>query len=303
MKKIIKIIINILTAIPRFLYLGIKVLFNEDKQKELKIEKKIIPTIIITLSLITYLICIFILSRWYVQNERNKKFSKSILESTEKIEKKEEKFNEEYKNLNIAIEQKETNNVTFYEVDLSTYIHQNTETVGWIQVNGTNINYPIVQHSNNEYYLDHDFYKRNTNIGWVFADYRNNFNDLDNNTIIYAHNLINRTMFGQLPYLLRKNWQLNKNNQYIKLTTKKEKMIWQIFSVYKIAPTIDYLQVRFYSPENYQSFLNNIKNRSAYNFNTSITNKDKIITLSTCDDTGTKRIVVHAKLISIEKNR
>ena len=301
MKKIIKKIIDTLTIIPRYLYLGIKVLFDEDKQKELKIEKKIIPTIIITLSLITYLICIFILSRWYVQNERNKKFSKSIIESTKKIEKEEEKFNEEYKNLNIAIEQEETSNITYSEIDLSTYIHQNTETVGWIQVNGTNINYPIVQHNDNEYYLDHDFYKRNTNIGWVFADYRNNFNDLDNNTIIYAHNLINRTMFGQLPYLLRKNWQSNKNNYYIKLTTKKEKMIWQIFSVYKIAPTIDYLQVRFYSPENYQSFLNNIKNRSAYNFNTDITNKDKIITLSTCDDTGTKRVVVHAKLISIEK--
>ena len=301
MKKIIKKIIDTLTIIPRYLYLGIKVLFDEGKQKELKIEKKIIPTIIITLSLITYLICIFILSRWYVQNERNKKFSKSIIESTKKIEKEEEKFNEEYKNLNIAIEQEETSNITYSEIDLSTYIHQNTETVGWIQVNGTNINYPIVQHNDNEYYLDHDFYKRNTNIGWVFADYRNNFNELDNNTIIYAHNLINRTMFGQLPYLLRKNWQSNKNNYYIKLTTKKEKMIWQIFSVYKIAPTIDYLQVRFYSPENYQSFLNNIKNRSAYNFNTDITNKDKIITLSTCDDTGTKRVVVHAKLISIEK--
>lgn len=301
MKKIIKKIIDTLTIIPRYLYLGIKVLFDEDKQKELKIEKKIIPTIIITLSLITYLICIFILSRWYVQNERNKKFSKSIIESTKKIEKEEEKFNEEYKNLNIAIEQEETSNITYSEIDLSTYIHQNTETVGWIQVNGTNINYPVVQHNDNEYYLDHDFYKRNTNIGWVFADYRNNFNELDNNTIIYAHNLINRTMFGQLPYLLREKWQSNKNNYYIKLTTKKGKMIWQIFSVYKIAPTIDYLQVRFYSPENYQSFLNNIKNRSAYNFNTDITNKDKIITLSTCDDTGTKRVVVHAKLISIEK--
>ena len=108
-------------------------------------------------------------------------------------------------------------------------------------------------------------------------------------------------MFGQLPYLLKNNWQSNENNHYIKLSTKTENSIWKIFSVYKIDPTIDYLQVRFYSQETYQKFLNTLKNRSAYNFNTEITVKDKIITLSTCDDTGTKRVAVHAKLISTEK--
>lgn len=295
-----KKIINIFTIIPRYLFLGIKVLFDSDKQKELHIEKKIIPTIIITLSLVTYLISIFILSRWYVQNERNKKFSKSLIESTKEIEKEEKKFNEEYKSLNIVDNSNYYATTYYSNIDLLSYIHQNTETVAWIQVNGTNINYPVVQHSDNEYYLNHDFYKRNTNIGWVFADYRNNFNDLDNNTIIYAHNLVNRTMFGQLPYLLRKSWQSNSNNFYIKLYTKDKKTLWKIFSVYKIEPTIDYLQVRFYSPENYQAFLNNLKNRSEYNFNIDITTKDKIITLSTCDDTGTKRVAVHAKLISME---
>jgi sortase B len=297
----LKKIINILTIIPRYLYLGIKVLFSEEKQKELKIEKKIIPTIIITLSIVTYLICIFILSRWYVQNERNKKFGESLIQSTEEIEKEESKFIEEYKNLNIETNIETNAVVEYLNIDLSQYINQNTDTVAWLQVNGTNINYPVVQHDNNEYYLDHDFYKRKTNIGWVFADYRNNFNELDNNTILYAHNLINRTMFGQLPYLTGNNWLSNPNNFYIKLSTRKENTIWQIFSVYKIEPTIDYLQVRFYSAENYQKFLNTIKNRSSHNFNVDVTYKDKIITLSTCDDTGTKRVVVHGKLISLEK--
>lgn len=295
-------ILNIVTIIPRYLYLGIQVLFSEEKQKELKIEKKIIPTIIITLSLITYLISIFILSRWYVQSERNKKFSESLKETTEQISKEEEKFNEEYKNLNINSNQKNYNqDVKFLNIDLSPYIHQNTETVAWLQVNGTNINYPVVKHNDNDYYLNHDFYKRKTNIGWVFADYRNNFDELDNNTIIYAHNLVNRTMFGQIPTLLNSDWKKNNNNYYVKLSTKKENTIWQIFSIYKIKPTIDYLQVRFYSQENYQKFLNTLKNRSDYNFNINVTSKDKIITLSTCDDTGTKRIALHAKLINIEK--
>lgn len=296
-----KKVISIITSIPKYIVLGIQALFSEEKQKELNIEKKIIPTIIITLSLVTYLISVFILSRWYVQNERNKKFTKSLLESTEEIEKEEEKFLEEYKNIYNGANNSYYYNTKFTDIDLNPSIHQNTETVGWIQVAGTNINYPIVQHNDNEYYLEHDFYKRKTNIGWVFADYRNNFEELDNNTILYAHNLINRTMFGQLPYLLRPNWQSNENNFYLKLTTRKEDTIWQIFSVYKIEPTIDYLQVRFYSQENYQSFLNTLKNRSEYNFNTEINTKDKIITLSTCDDTGTKRVAVHAKLINTEK--
>lgn len=297
MKKILKGITNI----PKYIFLGIQCLFSEEKQKELKIEKKIIPTIIITLSLITYLISVFILSRWYVQNERNKKFSKSLLDSTEEISKEESKFNEEYKNLQIEVPQDYESNISYANINLENYIHQNTETVAWIIVNGTNINYPVVQHSDNDYYLEHDFYKRKTNIGWVFADYRNNFEELNNNTILYGHNLINRTMFGQLPYLLRNSWQSKENNHYMKLSTKKENSIWKIFSIYKIPPTTDYLQVRFYSPENYQKFLNTIKNRSSYNFNTDVTEKDKILTLSTCDDTGTQRVVAHAKLIKVEK--
>lgn len=297
MKKILSKIIQI----PKYIYLGIQCLFSEEKQKELNIEHKIIPTIIITLSLITYLISIFILSRWYVQSERNKKFGESLIQSTKEIAEDESKFNEEYKNLQLDSYGDYSSNISYANIDLQSYIHQNTETVGWIIVNGTNISYPVVQHSDNDYYLNHDFYKRSTNIGWVFADYRNNFEYLDNNTIIYAHNLINRTMFGQLPYLLRDSWQKNNNNHYIKLATKKHNSIWQIFSVYKVAPTTDYLQVRFYSAENYQKFLNTIKNRSAYNFSTEVTEKDRIITLSTCDDTGTKRVVVHAKLIKAEK--
>lgn len=291
-----------LTIIPRYLIIGIQCLFSEEKQKELKMKDKIIPTIIITLSLITYLISIFILTRWYVQNERNKKFAKSLTESTTIISK-----NEPENNINTGTNKELTKkNITypadlnFLNVNLNPYIKTNSETVAWIQVNGTNISYPVVQHKDNNYYLEHDFYKRKTNIGWVFADYRDEFDPFNNNTIFYAHNLVNRTMFGQLPFLLKQSWQSNPNNHYIKLSTKKTNSVWQIFSVYKITPTTDYLQSKFNSTETYQVFLNTLKKRSSYNFKTDVDIEDKIITLSTCDDTGTKRIAIHAKLIKIE---
>ena len=191
-------------------------------------------------------------------------------------------------------------NTNYINVNLKNYINKNNETVGWIQVNGTNINYPIVQHKDNNFYLEHDFYKRKTNIGWIFADYRDNFTNFNNNTIIYGHNLVNRTMFGSIPYLLNKDWFKKANNHYIKLSTITSNSIWQIFSVYKINPTTDYLQSIFNSTKTYQEFLEKIKNRSTYKFDIEVNNTDKILTLSTCDDIGTKRIAVHAKLIKIE---
>lgn len=297
-------LITSISIIPKYIILGIKFIFRKNNTyAEKKLENNFIPIIITTLSITTYLISIFILTRWYVQNERSKKFTNSINITKEEI--KEDTPNQ-YQDLTNNVKQEETIvdssyiNTNFISVNLNYYTSKNNETVGWIQVNGTNINYPIVQHEDNNFYLEHDFYKRKTNIGWIFADYRDNMENLNNNTIIYGHNLINRTMFGSLPYMLNKNWFNSKNNQYIKLSTKTSNTIWQIFSVYKIEPTTDYLQSVFNSIENYQNFLNTLKNRSIRDFNVNLNYTDKIITLSTCDDTGTKRVAVHAKLIKIE---
>lgn len=308
---------TIITIIPRYVLIGLKFLFGKNKPNEntKEIENKLIPITILTLSITTYLISIFILTRWYVQNERSKKFTDSITSTTNILNNDEitEETPDQYKDLTENVPQETNNNsntntnsnantlnTNYINVNLNYYLQKNPETVGWIQVNGTNINYPIVQHKDNNYYLEHDFYNRKTNIGWIYGDYRNNFETFDNNTIIYGHNLINRTMFGMIPYLLRTNWFTYPNRQYIKLSTKNTNSIWEIFSVYKIEPTTDYLQAKFNSVTTYQEFLNKIKARSIHQFNNTLNYTDKIITLSTCDDTGTKRVVIHAKLIKIE---
>ena len=316
-KYFIKGLITISTLIPKYLLIGIKYITEKkdpNKQDQDILGNKLIPSIIITLSLITYLLSVFIISRWYVQNERSKKFADSLTKDFLSINQNTNKNTpDQYQDLTSTIIQETTENnnhnnyknntqenTNYINANLDYYIQKNNETVAWIQVNNTNINYPIVQHDDNSFYLNHDFYKRKTNNGWVFADYRDNFDTFNNNTIIYAHNLINRTMFGQIPYLLKKKWFQNNNSHYIKLSTKTTNSIWQIFSVYKIEPTTDYLQSNFNSINTYQEFLNKIKERSEQKLNVDITYTDKIITLSTCDDTGTKRIAVHAKLINIE---
>ncbi|MEE3344203.1 MAG: class B sortase [Bacilli bacterium] len=296
------ILYNIITW-PKYFIIGIKLLFDEEKQEELNMEDRIIPIIVTTLSIITYLMCVFLITRWYVQNERNQKFAKSLTEEINEITNEENKQTNNSNNNtnNSKYNYKYPDDLSFLNVNLNPYIRINSETVAWIQVNGTGISYPVVKHKDNNYYLNHDFYKRKTDVGAIFADYRDNFDILNNNNIIYGHNIINQTMFGQLPRVLKKSWQSNKNNHYIKLSTKKTNTIWKVFSTYEIVPTTDYLQSIFYSNETYNNFLQKIKNRSTYNFNTNVKYEDKIITLSTCNNSGTKRVVVHAKLVNLEK--
>ena len=176
----------------------------------------------------------------------------------------------------------------------------NKEVRGWIQVNGTNINYPYVQASDNDFYLNHSFDKSSNGAGWIFMDYRNNPQEFDKNTIIYGHGRSNTSMFGTLKNILKSSWFKDSNNYVIKLATEQENSLWEVFSVYKIPTTSDYLQIKFSSDEEFQNFANKLIERSSYNFNTPVNSTDKIITLSTCWN-NEEKVVMHAKLIKTQK--
>lgn len=175
----------------------------------------------------------------------------------------------------------------------------NDDTKGWIKVNGTNVNYPFVQASNNDYYLNHSFDKSYNDAGWVFLDYRNKIGDMDKNTIIYAHGRFDNTMFGTLRNILSNGWTKNSDNFVIRMSSEYENTLWQVFSVYKIPTTSDYLQIYFDDDSDFLDFSKMLLDRSGYNFNTSISSNDKILTLSTCYNDDIK-LVVHAKLIKKE---
>lgn len=181
-------------------------------------------------------------------------------------------------------------------VDFESLLKTNNETVGWINVNNTNINYPFVQGINNTYYLNHSFDKSYNSAGWVFMDYRNNKEMNNKNTILYAHGRIDKTMFGSLYKTQYPAWYQNKSNHIIRISTPSVNMSYQIFSVYKIEEESYYIQTDFTSDDVYLEFLNTIKKRSKYDFNVVLNESDKIITLSTCAN-DKERYVVHAKLI------
>ena len=184
-------------------------------------------------------------------------------------------------------------------VDYKALYDINNEIIGWIIVNNTKVNYPVVKHNDNNFYLNHSFDKKYNNAGWVFMDYRNNISDIDKNTIIYAHGRIDNSMFGSLRKTLNSNWYNNPDNYIINFSTENYNSLWQIFSLYKLPTTSDYLQINFSDDDLYLEWLNVLKDRSIYDFKTNISSENKIITLSTCynDD---EKLVIHAKLIKIQ---
>ena len=180
--------------------------------------------------------------------------------------------------------------------DIASLININPEVVAWLKVNNTNIDYPVVQSEDNSYYLKHNIYLEEDNNGWVFMDYRNDTEHLSDNIIIYAHNrYYNGVMFGTLQNTLRYSWYSNPENQIISFRTLFEDLEYQVFSIYKISVTTDYMQTIFADDAERLEFFNMLKDRSIYDFGVELSGDDKIITLSTCADEY-NRYVLHAVL-------
>ena len=242
-------------------------------------------------------VCLVKIVFWLKDNKTTSEVVNDITNNTN-IEEKQDDENTELVNK----EEDTTSDYWYYikfpliDVDLNKLKEKNSDTAGWINVNNTNINYPYVQGKDNNYYLDHSFDKKYNEAGWVFLDYRNDKNLSNKNNILYAHSRLDKTMFGSLSKTLKSNWYNNKDNHIIRLSTETENTMWQIFSVYKIPEETYYITTNFNSDNDYQKFLNTIKERSIHNFSTNLTTDDKILTLSTCYS-DTERTVVHAKLI------
>ncbi len=189
----------------------------------------------------------------------------------------------------------------FYEVEFNNLLSQNTETVGFIYVKNTLISYPVVQAKDNNYYLNHTFLKKSNSAGWVFMDYRNNINELDDNTIIYGHARLDGTMFGSLKNVLTSFWQDERDNYVMFFSTPKENMLFQIFSIYTIKQENYYITTNFSNALEKEKWLETIKQRNIAPVNTEVDINDKFLTLSTCKNRQGDRIVVHGKLIKRQK--
>lgn len=264
-------------------------------------KKKIILYLILGFLIIVLLFSSYQILKWQKDNKKTKEQIQEIEKVTEVIE----AVDTEKTEIINPPEKKEDPywdyiKMRLIDVDFKDLKEINPEVVGWIQVTGTNVNYPFVQTTNNTFYLSHQLNKKKNTAGWVFMDYRNHIKDFDKNTILYAHGRVNNTMFGSLRKIIKKDWYQNKKNHIVKISTEEENTLWQVFSTYRIKTTNDYIQTTFISDEDYLQFLKMITDRSVYNYQVELNPNDKIITLSTCYDDNTK-VVLHAKLIKREK--
>jgi len=219
------------------------------------------------------------ITKWFIDNKKNEDIMKNVSGAV-KIVKDEEN---------------EASN-TKYEIDFNKLKQINNDTVAWIKVNNTNIQCPIVKTNNNDYYLTHNFEKQSNKAGWVFMDYKNKLDGTDKNIVVYGHNMRNGSMFGSLLNVLTKEWQENNENQYITFATDNNLETYQVFSVYQIESEDYYIKTDFAEDE-FENFIKEIKKRSQKNFDVEVDKNDNILTLSTCANNNSYRVVLHAKKI------
>ena len=242
--------------------------------------KKILYRIIMVL-----LIGIMLISSYFIYKSRKEdKIQENIYE--EIIEVAKEKENKEENE-----EQQEINMQELYNV--------NNDIVGWLKIDNTNINYPVMQTKNTpNYYLRRNFYKEYSQWGTPFLSENCDIQSSDN-LIIYGHHINNSKMFGELKHYKKEEYY--KNHKYIKFYTMNEKKEYEIIAVFK---TVAYTGFKYYQYSNFnnerefETFVNKCRELSFYHIEKNINYGEKLITLSTCEYSQENgRLVVIAKEI------
>lgn len=185
-----------------------------------------------------------------------------------------------------------------YEIDFESLIELNKEVKAWIIIENTNINYPVVQASDNEKYLRQTLEGEWNNAGSIFIDCRNKQPFKEKNTIIHGHNQRNHMMFHDLVnYKEERYW---KEHPYIQiLMPNGESYLYYIYAYYITQEISETYFVEFSSQQQYKQYLDYIEQNNVYNTDITIKDTDKIITLSTCTNSwNEERVVVHGVLIN-----
>jgi len=195
-----------------------------------------------------------------------------------------------------AAQEKPEQKEPLLDVDFEMLCSMNPHTVAWISSENGEINYPVVQAEDNEYYLDHLFDGTKNKNGTIFMDYRNSSVFEDRNTLIYGHNMGNDTMFASLIDYSSEGYY--EENPVLILVTPEESYYLEVFSGYVTKAVSEAYRRDLEDDAVYLDFLERIREASVFNAPVELTEADRIVTLSTCsyayDDA---RYVVHCKLV------
>ncbi len=166
---------------------------------------------------------------------------------------------------------------------------ENNEIVGWLEIKDTNINYPVLQSTDNDYYLTHNYKKEYSISGSLFLDKDFNMNEGSSNYLIYGHRNKQGIMFEDL--MKYSNEDFYKEHKRIKFTTNKEDKEYEILSVFysRVYYQNEKNVFRYYyfvnakNQEEYNNFVNECKKASIYDTGITATYGEQLLTLSTCE--------------------
>jgi sortase B len=183
------------------------------------------------------------------------------------------------------------------EVNFDSLTNVNSDCVAWVSIPGTNINYPVVNGIDNQYYVTHTFRKKANKSGAIFLDMRNSSDFSDLNTVLYGHNLKNSKMFSDLKRFLNQSY-FNRNHEIVIYMPDKE-YHYEIFAVYKTMEDDNTYRVKF-TEDGFKEHLQSICQKAEVLKEQDDMNM--IITLSTCtNDAEGESIVVIGRLIEVQE--
>lgn len=166
---------------------------------------------------------------------------------------------------------------------------KNKEIIGWLEIEGTNINYPVVQGKDNDYYVTHNYKKEYSKDGSIFLDKDYDWTKPSSNLLLYGHNNKNGIMFEQLLKYKEENFY--KKHKKIKFATNTEESHYEILAVfysrvyYKKEENVFryYYFVNASDEQEYNEFVNNAKKVSIYETGVTAKYGEQLLTLSTCE--------------------
>ena len=182
---------------------------------------------------------------------------------------------------------------------------ENNEIIGWLEIEGTNINYPVLQTNDNSFYLSHNYKKEKATGGSLFLDKDFDLVNGSSNYLIYGHRNTKGLMFEDLMKYAKEDFY--KEHTKIKFTTNKEDSVYEIMSVFysRVYYKSEKNVFRYYyfvisnNEQEYNDFVNNAKKSSIYNTGVNANYGDQLLTLSTCEYSQEDgRFVVVAKKIN-----
>lgn len=174
----------------------------------------------------------------------------------------------------------------------------NEDIVGWISIDDTKIDYPILQAPDNDYYLSRNYEHSETAAGSIFMDYRNDVKEYEPNVVVYGHRMKDNSMFNSLKDFLDEDFFYDHGT--IQYDTMYDSYDAVVFSAYSTTTDFNYIETDFEGPLEYFTLLSKMQAESKFDTEMEFDIDDQIITLSTCDymlDPNEGRLVVHAKLI------